>query len=79
MEIGKKTIALLMILLVFVSLMGTFLVITRATGIQSIRVVDEGDAEGRVSMEVGTPEPVEHTGSSTGQISLTVIGGNKNE
>ncbi len=79
MEIGKKTIALLMILLVFVSLMGTFLVITRATGIQSIRVVDTGDTEGRVSMEVGTPEPVDRTGSSTGIISLSIVGGNKNE
>lgn len=68
MEIDKKTIALLMVLLVFVSLMGSFIVLVRASEVQSIRLIDEGNSAGKVSLNVNG----DSVGMSSGLVSLTV-------
>lgn len=69
MEIDKKTIALLMVLLVFVSLMGSFIVMVRASEIQSVRLIDEGSSAGRVSLNVRGEALA---GMSSGVVSLAV-------
>ena len=77
MEFDKKTVAILMVVLVFVSLMGTFLVLTRVNSLRLAPVATEQSAQGMVSMTVVSPETLEKMkkDDSAGIVSLNVVSG----
>lgn len=77
LEFDKKTIAILMVVLVFVSLMGTFLVLSKANSMRSVPIATEKSAQGVVSMTVMSPETLEKMkkDDSAGIVSLNVVKG----
>jgi hypothetical protein len=77
LEFDKKTVAILMVVLVFVSLMGTFLVLTRANAVRSVPVSTEQSTQGVVSMTVMSAETLEKMkkDDSAGIVSLNVVKG----
>lgn len=77
MEFDKKTVAILMVVLVFVSLMGTFLVLTKANSARLAPVAVEQSTQGVVSMTVVSPETLEKMkkDNSAGIVSLNIVNG----
>jgi len=77
LEFDKKTIAILMVVLVFVSLMGTFLVLTKANSMRLAPVATEQSTQGVVSMTVVSPETLEkmRKDDSAGIVSLNIMKG----
>jgi len=77
LEFDKKTVAILMVVLVFVSLMGTFLVLTRVNSARLAPVATEQSTQGVVSMTVVSPETLEKMkkDDSAGIVSLNVVSG----
>ena len=72
MDLEKKTIVILMVLLVVVSLVGSLIVVTRATGVQSIRIVNSGDSLGKVSLAIKSDDPELRTGDSSGRVYMAL-------
>jgi hypothetical protein len=71
-EISKATVAVLLVLTILISVIGTWTVLQSSAAIQNARSPTQVSGAGRISLTVAqTKEPV--TASNSGRIGLTVV------